>query len=209
MNSRWILVRHGETEWNARGRAQGQADTPLNARGREQAALTAARLREVRFDAAYCSDLQRVVDTAEAITAGKSVALTKMKALREKHFGDWEGMTFAEVESQHPTLFRRLFDEDIEFAPPNGESDLALRARVKAAADGLLRAHADLEGNVLVAAHGGSLRAFITALMDMPPEYMWRLRLGNCGITVVNVFDGGAALELLNDTSHIEDALAH
>ena len=66
MNSRWFLVRHGETPWNDEGRAQGQSDTPLNARGRAQAALTGTRLMPLDFEAAYSSDLQRVVSTAEA-----------------------------------------------------------------------------------------------------------------------------------------------
>ncbi len=206
-NSRWFLVRHGETEWNNTGRAQGQADTLLNARGRAQAALAGTRLQPLEFEAAYCSDLSRVVATAEAIVNGRDIPLTKMEALREKGFGDWEGMTFAEVEERHPSLFRRLFDEDIEFAPPGGESDQQLYDRIKAAADRLTGLHSDSEGNILVVAHGGSLRALIVSLMNMPPEYMWRLRLSNCGITVVNIFDGGSALELLNDTSHLGDVI--
>lgn len=207
MNCRWFLVRHGETEWNEQGRAQGQHDTPLNTKGRAQAELAAARLAPIEFEAAYSSDLQRVVHTAEPIMRGRSAPLVKMASLREKSFGDWEGKTFAEVEQSHPSLFRRLFDEDVEFAPPGGESDLQLHARLKSAADELLARHADSEGNILVAAHGGSLRGLITAMMGMPAEYMWRLRLSNCGITVINTFDGGAALELLNDTSHLEDVV--
>ena len=102
-------------------------------------------------------------------------------------------------------MFRRLFDEDIEFAPPGGESDQQLYERLQGAKEELVAAHPDSEGNILVVAHGGSLRALIACMMDMPPEYMWRLRLSNCSLTVINMFDGGAALELLNDTSHLGD----
>ena len=207
MNSKWFLVRHGETTWNDEGRAQGQSDTPLNARGRAQAALTGTRLAPLEFEAAYSSDLQRVVHTAEAIMDGRDMPFTKMKSLREKAFGEWEGLTFEEVERSHPSMFRRLFDEDIEFAPPGGESDIQLYARMKATADELIERHADSEGNILVVGHGGSLRGLIVSMMDMPAEYMWRLRLSNCSITVVNIFDGGAALELLNDTSHLGDVI--
>lgn len=213
MNCRWFLVRHGETAWNDEGRAQGQSDTPLNARGLAQAELTATRLSPLDFEAAYSSDLQRVARTAEAIMAGRDMSFTKMKSLREKAFGEWEGLTFEEVERSHPTMFRRLFDEDVDFAPPGGESDNQLYDRMKSAADDLLTRHADSEGNILVVGHGGSLRGLITSLMDMPAEYMWRLRLSNCSITVINTFrddDGGAsgaALELLNDTNHLEDVI--
>ena len=207
MNCRWFLVRHGETAWNDEGRAQGQSDTPLNAKGRAQAELTATRLDPLEFESAYSSDLQRVAHTAEAILNARDMPFTKMKSLREKAFGEWEGLTFKEVERNHPSLFRRLFDEDVNFAPPGGESDTQLYARMKDTADELLKRHAESEGNILVVGHGGSLRGLIAALMGMPAEYMWRLRLSNCGITVVNTFDGGAALELLNDTSHLEDVI--
>ena len=207
MNCRWFLVRHGETAWNDEGRAQGQSDTPLNARGRAQAELTATRLAPLEFEAAYSSDLQRVAHTAEAIVSGRNLSFTQMKSLREKAFGEWEGLTFEEVERDHPTMFRRLFDEDVDFAPPGGESDTQLYFRMKSAADELLSRHAGSEGNILVVGHGGSLRGLIASLMGMPAEYMWRLRLSNCSITVVNTFDGGAALELLNDTNHLEDVI--
>ena len=70
--------------------------------------------------------------------AGRDMQFTKMKSLREKAFGEWEGMTFEEVERAHPTMFRRLFDEDVDFAPPGGESDTQLYDRMKSAASGLL-----------------------------------------------------------------------
>ena len=207
MNCRWFLVRHGETAWNDEGRAQGQSDTPLNARGRAQAELTATRFEPLEFEAAYSSDLQRVSLTAEIVLRARGMPFTEMKSLREKGFGEWEGLTFAEVERDHPSMFTRLFDEDVDFAPPGGESDSDLYARMQSAAKELFAKHADSEGNILVAGHGGSLRGLIAAFMGMPAEYMWRLRLSNCGITVINTFDGGAALELLNDTSHLEDVI--
>ena len=213
MNCHWFLVRHGETAWNDEGRAQGQSDTPLNARGRAQAELTATRLAPLNFEAAYSSDLQRVSHTAEAILSARGMPFTKMRSLREKAFGEWEGLTFEQVERNHPSMFRRLFDEDVDFAPPGGESDTQLYARMKNTADELLKRHTESEGNILVVGHGGSLRGLIAALMGMPAEYMWRLRLSNCSITVINTFDEGpgsargAALELLNDTNHLEDVI--
>ncbi len=213
MNCRWFLVRHGQTAWNDEGRAQGQSDTPLNARGKAQAELTATRLAPLDFEAAYSSDLQRVAHTAEAIVRGRNLPFTTMKSLREKAFGDWEGLTFEQVERNHPYMFRRLFDEDVDFAPPGGESDNQLYTRMKSAAADLLSKHAESEGNILVVGHGGSLRGLIASLMGMPAEYMWRLRLSNCSITVINTFDEGpgstrgAALELLNDTNHLEDVI--
>ena len=208
--SRWILVRHGETGWNKEYRAQGHMDIPLNLRGLAQAKLAAERLASTPFDAAYCSDLSRVVATAEQIMQGRDIPLIKMEDLREKSFGKLEGITFQELRERHPVVYKKLFEEDIHFAPDGGESDLQVHNRVKKVADDLLARHANSEGNILVVAHGGSLRALIVSLMGMQTKYMWRLRIANCGISIVSVMDDGSAtLDLLNDTNHLGDAFAN
>ena len=208
--SRWILVRHGETDWNNEFRAQGHMDIPLNAKGLAQAALAGGRLAPITFDAAYCSDLSRVVATAEQIMQGRDIPLNKLEGLREKSFGNLEGMTFEEIRRRDSAMYEKIFQENIHFAPDGGESDLEVHNRVKAVADELLARHANSKGNILVVAHGGSLRALIVSLMRMQTEYMWRLRIANCGISVVSVMDGGSAtLDLLNDTNHLGDAFAN
>ena len=78
---------------------------------------------------------------------------------------------------------------------------------MKAVADKLLTRHANTGDNILVVAHGGSLRALIVSLMRMPTEYMWRLHMRNCGISVVSVWDSGSRLDLLNDTNHLGDVI--
>lgn len=185
-------------------------DIPLNLRGLAQAKLAAERLASTPFDAAYCSDLSRVVATAEQIMQGRDIPLIKMEDLREKSFGKLEGITFQELRERHPVVYKKLFEEDIHFAPDGGESDLQVHNRVKKVADDLLARHANSEGNILVVAHGGSLRALIVSLMGMQTKYMWRLRIANCGISIVSVMDDGSAtLDLLNDTNHLGDAFAN
>ena len=202
---RWFLVRHGETDWNAAGRAQGQSQVPLNATGRAQARTLAARLRQQCFTAAYASDLRRVTETAAAILRGRDVPLVALPALREKHFGEWEGMTFAEVEARYPERYAELFSGDGSFAPPGGESDRQLFQRVAAGVDRLRETHRRHRGNLLLVAHGGSLCAAIVHLLELPAASMWRFRLDNGGLSAVTLYDdGGAALDLLNDTSHLE-----
>ena len=202
---RWFLVRHGETDWNAAGRAQGQSQVPLNAAGRTQARALAARLRPLRFSAAYASDLSRVTETAAPILHGRDLSLVTFPALREKSFGAWEGMTFAEVETRFPKRYAKLFSNDGSFAPPGGESDRQLFQRVAAAVDRLRETHGRDRGNLLLVAHGGSLCATIVRLLELPAASMWRFRLDNGGLSAVTLYDdGGAALDLLNDTSHLE-----
>ena len=203
---RWFLVRHGETDWNAAGRAQGQSQVPLNAAGQAQARALAARLRPLCFSAAYASDLRRVTETAAPILHGRDeLVLVTLPALREKSFGAWEGMTFGEMEARYPQRYAELFSDAGSFAPPGGESDRQLFQRVADAVDRLRETHGRDRGNLLLVAHGGSLCAAIVHLLALPADSMWRFRLDNGGLSAITLYDdGGAALDLLNDTSHLE-----
>ena len=88
------LVRHGETEWNRLGRAQGRTDIPINDEGRRQAALLGQRLADTPFAAAYASDSVRASETATIILQGRPVPLHATPELREVSLGRWEGLTY-------------------------------------------------------------------------------------------------------------------
>ena len=201
---RWFLVRHGQTEWNRVGRAQGQADPPLNQEGREQAEAVAAQLAPVPFEAAYSSDLRRAADTALPVMRGRDTPIVHRRDLREKSFGEWEGITYEELRLRYPAMLEELFDEKPAFAPPGGESDLELFARAAGAAARIARRHAGTDGNILVVSHGGTLRAMMVSMLGLPVESMWRFRLSNTGLSIITTFDeGGATIDLLNDTGHL------
>ena len=201
---RWFLVRHGETDWNVEGRAQGQMHVPLNDKGLAQAEAIAARLRPMRFTAAYASDLRRVTQTAEAIMRGRDLPLATLPALRERSFGEWESLTFTEMEARYPERYAALFAGDDTSAPPGGESERQLYERVAVGVDRLREQHGGDDGNLLVVAHGGSLCAAIVRLLGLPSASMERFSFGNCGLSIVTVYEGGfATLGLLNDTSHL------
>jgi broad specificity phosphatase PhoE len=201
---RWFLVRHGETDWNVEGRAQGQMHVPLNDKGLAQAEAIAARLRPMRFTAAYASDLRRVTQTAEAIMRGRDLPLATLPALRERSFGEWESLTFTEMEARYPERYAALFAGDDTSAPPGGESERQLYERVAAGVDRLREQHGGDDGNLLVVAHGGSLCAAIVRLLGLPSASMERFSFGNCGLSIVTVYEGGfAALDLMNDRNHL------
>ena len=202
---RWFLVRHGQTDWNAEGRAQGQLQVPLNAAGHAQAQAIAGRLRPERFTAVYASDLRRVTQTAAPIMRGRGAPLTTLPALREKSYGAWEGLTVAEMESRYGERYAARLSGGDSWAPPGGETSRQLFKRVAAGVDRLREAHGRDAGDLLVVAHGGSLCAAVAHLLELPAASMWRFRFDNCGLSVVTVFDGGGArLDLLNDTNHLE-----
>lgn len=201
---RWFLVRHGQTEWNRVGRAQGQADPPLNQQGFEQAEALGVRLAPVSFEAAYSSDLARAADTAAPIMRGRDVPISYLPDLREKSFGEWEGMTYEAIRRRYPRMLEDLFDEKPDFSPPGGESDRTLLSRAAGAVARIGARHEGAGGNLLVVSHGGTLRAMMVSMLGLPVGAMWRLRLSNTGLSVVTVYgEGGVTLDLLNDTSHL------
>src|SRR3954449_5504484 len=135
-----LLVRHGETDWNAEGRLQGHTDRPLNEHGRRQAKELADRLAGEEVDAIYASDLARARESGEIVGERLGLPVVIDADLREKNWGNWEGLTGDE----------RVH---VEF---EGESTIAHRDRVMRAVDRIVERHP--EQRVVVVTHGGSLR---------------------------------------------------
>ncbi len=117
-----VLVRHGETDWNRERRLQGQLDVPLNVQGLEQAAQLGKALAGERFDAVYASDLSRAKQTAQALADRVGATVRDDAGLRERHYGQFEGLTYAEVAEKHPAEFAAWQERVPDFAPPGGET---------------------------------------------------------------------------------------
>lgn len=185
---RFLLVRHGESEWNAVGRWQGQADPPLSRTGREQAWRAAQSIGAV--DAIVSSTLQRAYETARIIGDAIGVGPVILEPdLMERHAGEWEGLTRTEIEAQWPGY---LGDKK---RPPSYETDEPLLVRVH---EGLARIRAEVPGDdILVVTHGGVINALEASFgLD------WQ-RVPNCGARWF-VWDGahfrlGDRLQLVDD----------
>jgi len=141
-----LLVRHGETDWNAEGKLQGHSDRPLNDFGRRQANALADRLAGDDVAAIYSSDLSRAKETAEILGARVGVPVVVDPDLREKNWGNWEGLTGDE----------RIH---VEF---EGESTKDHRERVLRAVERIAERHPGQR--VVVVTHGGSLRRIQAAV---------------------------------------------
>jgi broad specificity phosphatase PhoE len=199
--TRWLLVRHGETEWNRTDRAQGQSDVPLNNAGRNQARSLARALAATPFDAAYASDLSRAAETANLLLSGRDGPSPSLAPdLRELSFGRWEGFTYAEAEKDNPALFAKMLNRDPDFCPPGGERTQDLIARAQSFVDRVRAAQP--EGVVLIVGHGGSLRALITILLRVPPDSFRQFTLDPASLSIMDVRQFASTLMLLNDTSH-------
>ncbi len=177
--TRILLIRHGQSAWNAVGRWQGQQDPPLTDLGRTQARRAAGSLGAI--DGVWASTLERALETAVILSQELGVGpVVAEPALIERHAGEWEGLTRAEVEQHSPGFL------DDGRRPPGWESDEDLQARTLPALDRIVEANDG--GDVAVVTHGGVIYAIERAL-GAPFE-----RIGNLGSRWVERDGGGFRL---------------
>lgn len=179
---RLLLVRHGETDWNAAGRIQGRTDTPLNDRGRAQAAELAARLKEEGgAERLYTSPAKRALETAEIIGAALGLEPQPVGELMELSFGAWEGCTWEEIQRRWPEDFAFCEADRLNRAPPFGESYAELMARACPVVERLRRAPG---GTAIAVCHSAVIRSVVCALrgLDIGQGYAL-LRIKNSSVT--------------------------
>jgi len=201
--TRLIAVRHGETEWNKATRIQGQLDIALNATGQWQAAQAAAALAEEPIAAVYASDLQRATATAQAIAQPHGVAVRLHTDLRERHFGDMQGLTWQTIYEQHPEVAHAWRARVPDFAPAGGETLLALQARVAGVVQQLASAHT---GELIVlVAHGGILDMLYRLATGEALQTKREWDLSNAAINRLLWTPQGLQLLAWGDRRHLED----
>lgn len=210
MRTRFIVVRHGETEWNVATRIQGQTDSDLTANGLAQAEAIGARLARERFDAIVASDLGRALRTAERIAFHCGLPVETDPRLRERSFGQGEGMTYAEVEGRWPGVFSRAANTDPDVSIPGGETRRAFHERIRAAFEALAHAHAG--SRVAVVTHGGVLAVLYRVVHGIPLAHAHKVAISNASYNAV-VYDHAAAaeagswrLEAWDETDHLPEA---
>jgi broad specificity phosphatase PhoE len=169
---RIYIVRHGESEANLAEVMAGHSNFPLTDKGREQARLTAEALRDVRFDGIYSSDLVRAVETANAHAELRGLSpdfVRQDKGLRELFVGDWECMSFTELEAKYGEFYTVTWKRGFgSFAAPGGESVPDLAERVSSTIAKIALATGG--ENILVASHGGAIRAFWGKIAGMTDD---------------------------------------
>lgn len=200
MTTTVLLVRHGQTDWNATGRWQGHTNVPLNEVGRRQAEALALRLSSWPVRAIYSSDLLRAAQTAEIVGATLGLEPILETAWRERKGGLFEGKTKEELHETHPEALRLFLEGNAE--PLGGESNTALSKRVSLAFEDAIQRH---EGEMIaVVSHGGALAALVSHVLGIDPDKRAPLSLrGNTGLTIVEVSDSIPRITLLNDTCHL------
>jgi probable phosphoglycerate mutase len=203
--TRIMAIRHGETAWNVDTRIQGQLDIPLNDVGRWQAQQAAQALADQDISHIYASDLARAWETAHWIGQSTGLTIQPEKGLRERGFGEFEGLTFAEIEAQRPEQSRLWRQRDPHFAPPGGgESLLDFRDRVVATTLALAARHAG--EHIVLVAHGGVMDVLYRAAtgQDLQAPRTWHL--GNAALNRLLWHPEGLSLVGWGDVAHLQQS---
>ena len=171
---RLVMLRHGQTEFNAGSRMQGQLDTELSDLGRDQAVAAAEVLAKRQPLLIVSSDLRRALDTAVVLGERSGLPVVVDTRLRETHLGDWQGMTHLEVDAAAPGA-RLAWRNDATWAPHGGESRVDVAARgmpmiAELFADQTEWGTDEPERPVVLVAHGGLIAALTAALLKLPVD---------------------------------------
>jgi len=201
--TRLIAIRHGETAWNVDTRIQGHLDIPLNDIGRWQAARAAEALAGEPIEAVYASDLSRAFETAAAVARVAGVEVVPEPGLRERHFGVFQGRTFAEIEAESPDQAMRWRKRDPDFTAEGGESLNTFRDRVVATVSRLAARHPD--ALVVLVAHGGVMDVLYRAATGQGVQAPRTWALGNAAINRLLWTPEGLTLVGWSDTGHLEN----
>ncbi|MBB3038949.1 bifunctional RNase H/acid phosphatase [Hoyosella altamirensis] len=200
--TRLLLLRHGQTQLSIERRYSGRGDHALTPEGHRQARFAAERLarQRGRIAAVISSPLTRAQQTARAVADGLDVDVHVRDGFIETDFGEWEGLTFAEAAERDPELFQRWLT-DTSVAPPGGEPFDEVHRRIQKAKDELV---ADYSGaNVIVVTHVTPIKTLLRIALDVGPALLFRLHLDLASLSIAEFYpDGGAAVRLVNDTSH-------
>lgn len=180
-----VLLRHGESVWNAEHRYQGQQGTGLSARGRQQAKQAAEYLQSFEFDAMVASDLQRVRETLQPYLDSQDHLEVRVdKRWREIDVGTWGGRMIAEIAAEEPDVVE-AFARGENVARGGGETFAQLRTRVWEAAQDIARSGVR---RVLVVTHGGPIRVAAASALGLPAgDEMVLDPPGNCSLTTLRL----------------------
>lgn len=177
---RLLVVRHGQTDFNAESRYQGSIDIPLNATGVQQAEEAAQQLRAIDIDIVVSSPLRRALGTAEIIARSVRCDVEILGQFAERRLGVYEGLTSQEVQDRYPDLWTRIVTRQINDAPPGGETILEVGHRVFEGLNQLKQRHGDK--TVLLVTHGLITRMLHGIFNRVSDEQFYSYLLGNCEI---------------------------
>jgi broad specificity phosphatase PhoE len=193
-----MLVRHGETEWNAREIFRGRRDVGLNEMGVKQAELLGDYLRDLKVEAIYSSPLKRALDTAKSIARHHGLDVKVAPGLIDFNYGAWEGLTHQDVKRRYGVLYERWLKEPHLVKIPDGESLGTVRERARNVVDKTALKHT---GTAVLVSHRVVNKVLICSLLGLDNSHFWDIRQDLGGITVFGYESDRFILVKHNDTS--------
>ncbi len=200
-----ILIRHGETYWNAQGRCQGFSDIELSDRGKEQVELLALSLRDEPLDAVYSSDLKRAVETAELIAEHHGLSVEIDKNLREMNQGELEGLTFVYIRERYTELLGDWITSPEKVRIPGGESLKEVQERAWGSIQDIYKSH--LDETVVIVSHNLTIITLLCKFMGIGLSEFRRFKIHASSKSIVAFADGRFDIKLLNNTAHLSPDL--
>ncbi len=176
-----VLVRHGQSQWNLENKFTGWVDVDLTAQGENEARNAGKKLKGLSFQKAFTSDLKRAQRTLELILGEinqTTIPVEKDKALNERHYGDLQGLDKAETAKKYGDKQVHIWRRSYDIAPPKGESLKDTAARTLPYFNNKIIPELKSGKNILVAAHGNSLRSIVMELDKLTQEQVLELNIG-------------------------------
>ena len=208
---RFLLVRHGETEWNRQGRFQGKIDVPLNETGKKQSQKAGEFLASVPIDLAISSPMLRPKETAEIILGDRSIELQLEPDFSEISHGLWEGKLEAEIEQMYPGELEKWRTTPELVQMPEGENLQQVWDRAIAAWEDMVqRLSASDAKTCLVVAHDATNKVILCYLLGLEPADFWKIKQGNGAVTAIDYPQGASGmpvLQAMNITTHISGGI--
>ena len=203
--TRFCLVRHGETDWNAERRLQGHTDIDLNARGLAQAEQMARAIKKINlaFDVLYTSDLQRAAKTAKAIEQLFSTSAITNTGLRERHLGALQGLTTDEAPQLEPDLWKSHLSRNVTEELRGGESIQQFADRISTALEKIREQY--LGKTVLLVSHGGALDMMYRIASNQPLDAAKAVAVPNASLNWISHDGQSWKVDGWADTSHLEN----
>jgi probable phosphoglycerate mutase len=201
-----LLIRHGETAWNAVRRLQGHIDIPLNEEGERQAAALSRALATEKLDAVVCSDLQRAMQTAQAVASRHAgIELQTEAQLRERAYGVFEGMLYRDIQDEYPADFTLWQARDVDAVMPHGERMAESFRQFYDRAIGALREVAVRHAGqtVAVVAHGGVLECAYREARGIQLDGPRDFQVKNASINRFTVDNGKLVLTSWGEVEHL------
>lgn len=200
-----VLVRHGQSVWNLQNRFTGWVDVPLSEKGKEEAYRAGELLKDIRFDVGYTSALTRAQETLRIIleTVGLLIPVIKDQALNERHYGALQGLNKDRAREKWGAEIVHLWRRSYDIPPPEGESLKDTAARTIPFLERAIMGDIYDGRNVIVAAHGNSLRSIVMYLEKLSPEEIVKVEIPTGTPIVYELDEKGNVLN--KEIRHLEE----